>query len=193
MMIREKIEAYGVKTCTTDELVICATGKSAHIETLNDFEVFVSQLTPAKKGVMMATMELVRRLGTKKPISIIHSPDDAAEYARPILSGETKEMFYVMLLNIKNRVLKFEKISMGSLTASIVHPREVFEAAVRYHAAAMLLVHNHPSGDPTPSREDISVTQRLVKAGKIMDIQVIDHIIVGDNTFTSMKEKGLLA
>ena len=83
-------------------------------------------------------------------------------------------------------------ISQGSLTASVVHPREVFEAAVRHAAASMILLHNHPSGDPSPSREDIAVTERLVKAGQVMDIPVLDHLIIGNNSFASLKEKGLM-
>ena len=81
---------------------------------------------------------------------------------------------------------------MGSLSASVVHPREVFQAAIRFAAASMILFHNHPSRDPSPSREDIAVTQRLVKAGRIMDIPVLDHIILGENRFLSLKERGML-
>ena len=84
------------------------------------------------------------------------------------------------------------KKSVGSLTASIVHPREVFEVAIRHNAASIILLHNHPSGDPSPSREDINVTQRLVKAGKSMDIPVLDHIVLGDNRFISIKERGFM-
>ena len=83
-------------------------------------------------------------------------------------------------------------VSIGSLSASIVHPREVFHAAVRYAAAGMILLHNHPSGDPSPSREDIAVTDRLVQAGKMMDIPVLDHIILGDHKYISLKEKGMV-
>jgi DNA repair protein RadC len=98
----------------------------------------------------------------------------------------------VLLLNTKNHIISIQEISVGSLTASIVHPREVFETAVKHHAASMILIHNHPSGDPTPSREDIAVTERLVKAGKVMDIPVLDHVILGNNRFASLKERGLL-
>lgn len=83
-------------------------------------------------------------------------------------------------------------ISIGSLSASIVHPREVFEEAVKYHSASIILVHNHPSGDPDPSKEDIATTERLIKAGEIMDIPVLDHIIIGNHHFSSFKEKGLM-
>ena len=95
-------------------------------------------------------------------------------------------------MNTKNHIIGIKDVSIGSLTASVVHPREVFETAIMHHAAAMILIHNHPSGDPSPSREDISVTERLVKAGKVMDIPVLDHIILGDERFVSMKEKNLM-
>ena len=107
-------------------------------------------------------------------------------------NSEREEHFAVLLLNTKNHILAMPVISQGSLTASVVHPREVFEAAVRHAAASMILLHNHPSGDPSPSREDIAVTERLVKAGQVMDIPVLDHIIIGNNSFASLKEKGLM-
>ena len=106
---------------------------------------------------------------------------------------EQKENFALILLNVKNHILAMPVISVGSLTASIVHPREVFKTAVQYSAAAIILVHNHPSGDPSPSREDISITERLVKCSKLMDIPVLDHIIIGDDRFVSLKERGMMS
>ena len=103
-----------------------------------------------------------------------------------------KEHFKTILLNIKNHVISIEDISIGSLNSSIVHPREVFKPAIRRSSASILLVHNHPSGDPTPSREDIEVTARLVEAGKILGINVLDHVIIGSNAIISLKEKGLM-
>ena len=149
---------------------------------------------PSKAASVLAAVELGRRLSQKaaEKVEIIHGPEDVAHFAMPRFRHEQREHFAVMLLNTKNHILGMPDISIGSLTASVVHPREVFKVAVRYSAAAMILLHNPPSGDPSPSREDIAVTQRLVKAGKIMDIPVLDHIILGDNRFTSMKEKGLL-
>ena len=90
----------------------------------------------------------------------------------------------------KNKIIATTTISIGSLSASVVHPREVFAEAIKYPCASIILVHNHPSGDPTPSREDIAVTERLVKAGKVMDIPVLDHIIIGNKKYCSLKEKG---
>ena len=147
-----------------------------------------------KAATLQAAIELGRRLSVQQAarIEIIHGPEDAAHYAMPRYRFEQKEHFAVLLLNTKNHVLGMPEVSVGSLSASVVHPREVFRAAIDYAAASMILLHNHPSGDPTPSREDIAVTERLVKAGKIMDIPVLDHVVLGNERFTSFKEQGLI-
>jgi len=149
----------------------------------------------AKAATVLAAVELGRRLSMKaaEHIVVVHDPEDAAHFALPRFRFEQREHFAVMLLDTKNHILGMPDVSVGSLQASVVHPREVFRAAIDYAAAAMILFHNHPSGDPTPSREDIAVTQRLVKAGKIMDIPVLDHIILGRECFLSLKEKGMLS
>lgn len=147
-----------------------------------------------KAATVLAAVELGRRLAiqTAAKNEIVHGPEDAAHFAMPRFLFERREHFATLLLNTKNHILGMPDISVGSLSASIVHPREVFRAAIDYAAASIILVHNHPSGDPSPSREDISVTTRLVKAGNIMDIPVLDHIIIGDNSFISLKEEGLM-
>jgi len=103
-----------------------------------------------------------------------------------------REYFRVLLLNTKNHVLKMETVSIGTLNCSAVHPREVFKPAIRNSAAAIILVHNHPSGDATPSRNDAEVTQRLSEAGKLLGIEILDHLVIGDGLFTSFKDKGLI-
>jgi DNA repair protein RadC len=103
-----------------------------------------------------------------------------------------KEYFKVILLNTKNQIISIEDISIGSLNSSIVHPREIYNLAVKKSAAAVILVHNHPSGDPAPSREDMEVTKRVAEAGKILGINVLDHIIVGEGRYLSFKEKGFI-
>ena len=145
----------------------------------------------AKAATIVAAVELGRRISLKaaERHTIIHGPEDVAHYAMPRYRYEQQEHFVVMLLNTKNGVIAMPEVSSGSLTASVVHPREVFKFALRYSAAAMILLHNHPSGDPSPSREDIAVTERMVKAGKIMDIPVLDHVVLGDNRFISLKEQ----
>ena len=148
-----------------------------------------------KAVTVLAAVEIGRRIAVRaaEKREAVHGPEDAAAYAMPHFRYERREHFAVLLLNTKNHILSMPIVSTGSLSASIVHPREVFQAAIRQSAAAMILVHNHPSGDPSPSREDIAVTERLVKVGKLMDIPVLDHIIIGDNRFLSMKEKGMLS
>ena len=146
-----------------------------------------------KKAKLFAVRELARRMMTVSPkIDIVHGPEDVAHFAMPRYRFEDKEHFAIVVLNTKNHILAMPDISIGSLTASVVHPREVFREALKYPVAGIILLHNHPSGDPSPSREDIAVTGRLVKAGKILDIPVLDHIILGNNRFVSLKERGLL-
>lgn len=150
------------------------------------------KLTKLQMVKFKALAELVRQVGQKqsKQIKIIHGPEDVFNYFKPLLQYETREHFVVMFLNTKNHVIGHQIISIGSLSASVVHPREVFEAACKAHAATIIVSHNHPSGDPSPSREDIAVTDRLVKAGKVMDIPVLDHIIIGNAKYCSLKERG---
>ncbi|HIJ95954.1 MAG TPA: DNA repair protein RadC [Desulfuromonadales bacterium] len=108
------------------------------------------------------------------------------------LMRETKEMFLTAHLDGKNRLITLDLVSIGSLNQSIVHPREVFKTALLSNAAAIILVHQHPTGDPTPSSEDLSITRRLKEAGEIMGIKVLDHIIIGDGEYLSFVERGLL-
>ncbi len=148
----------------------------------------------AKAATIVAAVELGRRLSTKaaQKLEKIEGPEDVARYASPILRFEQKEHFLVMLLDVRNRVLAMPKVSIGSLTASVAHPREIFREAIRYSAANMILIHNHPSGDPTPSREDIQITKQMMKAGEIMGIPVLDHVIIAGDGFLSLKETDCL-
>ena len=108
------------------------------------------------------------------------------------IRDERKEHFLRLCLNARNQVTHKEEISTGSLSASIVHPREVFQVAIAHTSASIILVHNHPFGDATPSREDIDLTRRLVEEGRVMGIDILDHIIIGDSEFLSFKEHGLM-
>ncbi len=105
---------------------------------------------------------------------------------------EAQEVFGILILNTKNKIVAVHEVSRGTLSASMVHPREVFKLAVLHNAAAIICFHNHPSGDPKPSRDDIEITERLVEAGKIMGIEILDHIIVGDDGYASLKERGVM-
>lgn len=122
---------------------------------------------------------------------IVRSPEDAANVFQD-LKYKNQEQFEVAFLNTKNKVISRKTIFKGSLNASIVHPREIFREAVKLSAASIVCAHQHPSGDPTPSREDIEVTKRLVECGKMMGIELLDHIVIGDPKYISLKEKGYI-
>jgi len=124
----------------------------------------------------------------------IANPATAAEIINQVFDMENQpnEVFAILCLNTKNKVAGAHIISQGSLSSSIVHPREVFKAAIANNAASIILAHNHPSGDPEPSREDIETTHRLVNAGNILGINVLDHIIIGDGRYISLKEQGMM-
>jgi len=142
---------------------------------------------------LLAAFELGRRLGALPPRSrpAIRTPADAAALVVGDLRFRETEHFLVLLLNTKNEVLDRVELAHGGLASSPVHPREVFKAAVRHSAAGVILVHNHPSGDPTPSRADLAITRRLSRAGRVMGIPIIDHIVVGDGRFVSLRERGV--
>jgi DNA repair protein RadC len=148
----------------------------------------------AKAIQVLAAVEIGRRISnlTYDDRYIIRSPEDGANYVMHEMRFLSQEHFVCLYLNTKNQVLHKQTIFIGSLNASIVHPREVFKEAFRRSAASIICIHNHPSGDPTPSREDIEVTKRLAESGKIIGIDVLDHLIIGENKFVSLKEKGYL-
>ncbi|HHV19859.1 MAG TPA: DNA repair protein RadC [Thermoanaerobacterales bacterium] len=148
----------------------------------------------AKAVQLKAAVELGRRISAynRGQQVTITTPLDVKDLLMEEMRFLEREHFKTILLNIKNHVISIEDISIGSLNSSIVHPREVFKPAIRRSSASIILVHNHPSGDPTPSKEDIEVTSKLVEAGKILGINVLDHVIIGDNSFISLKEKGLM-
>ena len=145
--------------------------------------------TRAKR--LLCLREIVRRmeLRSKQSVTVIHGPEDVASYFAFLKEAEQEE-FWLLMLNTKNHIIGSKMISKGSISASVVHPRELFHEAVKHLAASIIVVHNHPSGEAEPSREDIAVTERLVKASKIMDIPLLDHVIVARYGFKSMKEQG---
>jgi DNA repair protein RadC len=141
---------------------------------------------------ILAAIELgrrIHRLGYHDRY-VIRSPEDGAKYVMEDMRFLSQEHFVAIYLNTKNQVIHRKTIFIGSLNASIVHPREVFKEAIKRSAASIICVHNHPSGDPTPSREDIDVTKRLAECGRIIGIELLDHLIIGDQKFVSLKEKG---
>jgi DNA repair protein RadC len=145
-----------------------------------------------KAASILAAFEISRRiLSQNKNFSEkkITSPQDVAEMFIPLLKDELKEKFILICLNSANKIIKYDVISVGNLNSSIVHPREIFKAAIENSSASVILMHNHPSGNPEPSSEDISITKKLVEAGKMLDIPVFDHIILAGNSYTSFVEK----
>lgn len=214
---REKLLAHGASYLTNTELlaILLRTGTAQrsvlHVaeEVLAHYQdrglAAIVHMSPAelaringvgtaKAATIIAAIELGRRIGTQAADKIEHigSTADAAAYVVPRFRHEMRERFAAIMLNAKNDVLGLAEISVGSLTATSVHPRELFRAALDYFAAALILVHNHPSGDPTPSNEDIAVTRRMMKAGQIMDIDVIDHIIVAGGRYFGFRDHGLM-
>ena len=154
----------------------------------------ISGVGVAKSCQIAAAIELGKRLASKpknKRVKV-STPEDIAFLLMEDMRYMKKECFKILLLNTKNEVMSVEEISQGNINSSIVDPREVFSPAVRKSAASIALVHNHPSGNPEPSKADIKVTDRLEKAGNVLDIKVVDHIIIGDGTYISFKNKKLI-
>ncbi|MFC0557814.1 RadC family protein [Halalkalibacter alkalisediminis] len=146
----------------------------------------------AKAVELSAAIELGRRIHSLQPEDryVIRSPEDVSNYVMEDMRFLQQEHFDCLYLNTKNQVLHRKTVFIGSLNASICHPREIFKEAFRRSAASVICLHNHPSGDPSPSREDIEVTKRLSEAGKLLGIELLDHIIIGDRKFVSLKEQG---
>lgn len=147
----------------------------------------------AKAVSIKAAVELGRRIGIDvQTRTTIKSPEDVKNIVMEDMRYFDREHFRVMYLDRKGGLLAMEDVSIGGLHSSIVHPREVFKPAIKKSANAVILIHNHPSGDVTPSREDIEVTKRLMEAGNIIGIEVLDHIIIGESNYCSLKSKGLI-
>jgi DNA repair protein RadC len=152
----------------------------------------VAGLGPAKSASLIAACEIGRRMATRR-LEVgarIHGPADVHGHFFERLRDCNSERFHALLLDGRHRVMGEVLVSQGTLTASLVHPREVFRAAIRRAAAALVLVHNHPSGDPAPSAEDRQVTDRLVKAGELLGIRILDHVVVAERGYYSFSEQG---
>ena len=176
---REMLKRFGSIAKVADASSLDISGETG----LEEFEVLRCH----------ALMELGRRAaqGGKGDITIIEVPEDAI-HLLSYLKREKQEHFVAVLLDAKNQVLSHPTVHIGTLTMSLVGPREVFRTAIREGASSLIVAHNHPSGDPTPSPEDLEVTKRLVEVGKMLDIPVIDHVIIGDPHSISFSRKGLL-
>jgi DNA repair protein RadC len=160
-----------------------------------DFKEVCSQhgLGTAKVAQIKAAIELGRRLTLESPEEkpAIHSPADAAALVQYEMSALEQEELRVMLLDTRNRVLDIVPVYRGSVNSSQVRIGELFKAAIRRNAASIVVIHNHPSGDPTPSPDDVAITRGIVQSGKLLDVDVLDHIVIGRGKFVSLKERGL--
>ena len=213
---REKLTLRGPQNLTDAELIaiLLRTGKKgksvinvAHeiINTYKNLAVLASRtlsdlmkiggIGKDKAATLLAAFELSRRILSQSKLFSerkITSPQDVAEMFIPLLRDELKEKFMIVCLNSANKIIANEIISVGNLNSSVVHPREVFKTAIDHSSASIILLHNHPSGNPEPSNEDISVTKKIVESGKILHIPVFDHIIIAGNSFTSFVERRLI-
>ncbi|TCM97681.1 DNA replication and repair protein RadC [Paenibacillus sp. BK033] len=212
---RERMMQYGAEALSHTELlaILLRTGtkreSAVHLagkilrecgSLRNLLDMSMSELTaikgigPAKAVQLRAGIELGRRIvrSGQGVIVTVRKPQDAANYVMEEMRYLKKEHFVCLFLNTKNHIIARETLSVGTLNASLVHPREVFRAAVKAGSASIICVHNHPSGDPMPSPEDITLTKRLVEAGELMGIEVLDHLVIGDGRFISLKEHGYM-
>lgn len=151
----------------------------------------------AKTAQIKAAFELGKRLMSEsfEGMPLLSSSKNVYSYFAPRFKNLKKEIFISLLLDAKNRLIKekeYDKVSEGTLTKSLIHPREAFREAIRESAASVIFIHNHPSGDPSPSSDDYAITERLKKAGEIIGISVLDHIIIGDGKYVSLREQGVL-
>ena len=212
---RERLLSFGSGTLTNAEvlaILLCkGIGKETALELAQRIlanngglpflaEATAEQLSsihgigPAKTAQIKAAIELGKRLAvaTRWERPFIKCPGDVFSLLGEEMRYLDREHFKVILLNTKNHVLEIESVSVGNLNSSLVHPRELFKKAILKSAAGGILVHNHPSGDPQPSDEDRQVTARMVEAGEIIGIEVLDHIVIGDGRYASLRERGLM-
>ena len=213
---REKLMQFGPESVSNAELIAILLGHGTakfnalelakkllrefkSLEALSNASLEEIQQTPgigpAKAVTLLAAFQLYRNLQKQKAeneIVSFRNPDQVAKIYQPVLGSFTKESFFVILLNsAMKRILDFE-VSRGTLDASLVHPREVFNLAVRNLAKGIIVMHNHPSGELRPSEEDIKTTERLVQSGKILEIPVYDHLIISEDNYYSFRENGLI-
>lgn len=211
---RERLEHYGAQALSNAELlaIILRTGVQGEsvlhlasrllaryggllgLARANFSELCAERgLGPAKATQLIAALELGRRLLIASPEErpVVRSPADAASLLMMEMSLLQQEHLRLLLLDTKNRVLGMPTVYIGSLNMSVLRVGEVFREAIRQNCAAVIVAHNHPSGDPTPSPEDVAVTERIVNAGKLLDVEVLDHLVIGQQRYVSMKERGL--
>ncbi len=196
IILRTGDRAAGLTALDQARLLIAIHDGFRNLGRATSAELFeVKGVGPAKAASILAAVEIARRIASKRSAvgESIHCSEDVFQHYHERLCDKKKEIFYALLLDGKNRNIKEIKVSEGSLTASLVHPREVFNPVIRESAAGVILVHNHPSGDPTPSREDIDLTERLQEVGRLVGVKVIDHVIIGNGTYHSFVDGGRIS
>lgn len=206
MRVYERLESYGTEVLTKIEIISTLTGVDMEMldEMIKEFNsvqsacenalYYKNRLTKRKIQKLSLMGEILKR-NANIPMDDkvrINDPATVANLYNNEFKYLDREHFDVIILNTKNQIIKKVNVSKGTLNSSIVHPREVFKEAIKHSANAVILMHNHPSGDPTPSNEDIGLTTRIVDAGRILGIKVLDHIIIGFDRFISLKEKNLM-
>jgi DNA repair protein RadC len=214
---RERLRKFGSQALSAQELLALVIGRGVSGKSVISIAQELMTTFGSVKGVSEATIEElagIKGIGEAKAAQLrasfelgkrqelekeswydgydIKDPQGVVRVIRASIRDKAKEHFKLIILNTRNRITAITNVSTGTLSASLVHPREVFKDAIRHSASSVVLAHNHPSGDPEPSEEDLRITRRLIDAGKIIGIDVLDHIIIGKNSFSSFKERGLL-
>jgi DNA repair protein RadC len=211
---RERLARLGAEALSEQELLACILGRGVAGESVlvsarrllaafgtvrGIAEASIEQLSRvhgiglAKAVQLKASAELARRMAvTPPPRTAIDTAEKAAALLRPHLADKQKEHFIALLLDHRHQLIRLSPIAIGSLSATVVHPRELFKEAIAASAAAVIIAHNHPSGDPTPSESDVQLTQRLVEAGRVLGIEILDHLIIGRTDVVSLRTVGAL-
>lgn len=211
---RERLQSIGPDALSTAELIAIVLGSGSKatpvlqlaqeivsrfnsLDRLSEATVEefcqIKGIGPAKAIQLRAAFSLGVRVSRRAPglKQKIGSPSQAYSLIRDSMEREKREIFVSLLLDIKGKAIRQDVVAIGTLNRTLVHPREVFYPAIRHKAASVILAHNHPSGDPTPSQEDIEVTKSLIEAGRLMNIPVNDHLVIGDGRFVSLRQEGL--
>lgn len=214
---RERLLRHGADRLSSQELLALVIGRGVSKRSVMTIAQELMARFGSIQGISNATIEElshIKGIGTAKAAQLkavfelgkrqelereavyesydIKDPQSVVRAVRGTIKDKAKEHFKLILLNTRNKIIGLSTVSIGTLSASLVHPREVFKDAIRHSASSVVMAHNHPSGDPEPSEEDLKITRRLVESGKILGIEVLDHIIIGKDTFISLKMKGLL-